>query len=515
MKGMRVVFRVDGASEIGAGHTMRCLTLADLLRGQGADCHFVCRPHPGNLIGMIEGRGYAVSVLPPPEANPDPEEAPYAAWLGAAWNIDADQTRAVVGNTPVDWLVVDHYGIDSRWETALRGQCDRLMVIDDLADRPHDCDVLLDQTLGRSAAEYGGLVPSACHVLVGTEYALLRPQFAQARFLRRGRRRDHLASILVCLGGTDPHALTGAVLEGIRQSGLDVTMDVVAGGNPPSWISEEGRIRWRRHVDDMASLLNVADLAVGAAGTSSWERCCLGVPTLLVVAADNQRAGAAALVDAGAVRLLGDWAAVSPESVASAVRELAVSPTDLVRMRQAASGLCDGLGGGRVLGEMSPVRLPDGAAVTLRRVTPADRDRILAWQSEPEARRYARNPKVPSAAEHGHWFEAKCAQADASLEIVLVDDAPVGMVRLDAAGQDRLEVSILIASTGRGRGIGTAALVLLARLAPWADLLAEVDPENAASRRAFLRAGYESVDERHLVLHRRVSFPDSAERMRT
>lgn len=514
MKGMRVAFRVDGAREIGSGHVMRCLTLADALRAEGADCRFICRSHPDNLMGLIEGCGYAVSALPPPKTSLLSEETPYAAWLGAPWHVDADQTRAAIGDTPVDWLVIDHYGVDSRWETALREQCGHLMVIDDLANRPHDCDVLLDQTLGRTTADYGALVPSSCRVLAGTEYALLRPQFAQSRFFGSGRPLGDMASILVSLGGTDPHGLTGAILEGIHRSNVDVTVDAVAGERPSSRIMK-GRIRWRHHVTDMASLLSAADLAIGAAGTSSWERCCLGVPTLLVVAADNQRAGAAALVDAGAARLLGDWVTVSPDVVARALSELAASPTDLIRMGRAASVLCDGLGGGRVLGEMCPVRLSDGAAVTLRRIAPADRDRILVWQNEPEARRYARNPKIPSPAEHYLWFNAKCAQADASLDIVLLDGVPIGMVRLDAVGQGRLEVSILISSAGRGRGIGTAALILLARLAPWADLLAEVDPENIASRRAFLHAGYESIDTRHLALPRRLEGSDSAERMRT
>lgn len=147
---MRVAFRVDFSLDIGTGHVMRCLTLAEALRNDGMGSRFLSRRHPGHLIETIRGRGFPVEVLldltAAQEATFPVELRPvHAAWLGTDWASDARQSRAVLAGSAVDWLIVDHYALDARWERGLRGCCRRLMIIDDLADREHDCDLLLDQ----------------------------------------------------------------------------------------------------------------------------------------------------------------------------------------------------------------------------------------------------------------------------------------------------------------------------------------------------------------------------------
>jgi UDP-2,4-diacetamido-2,4,6-trideoxy-beta-L-altropyranose hydrolase len=299
-----IAIRTDASLEIGSGHVMRCLALAHALQTAGAECHFICRDHSGNLIEQIRKKGFTVTALQGTVES-----------LGADWTIDAALTKNAIDETLVDWLLVDHYAIDTKWERALRPFCRKLMVIDDLANRQHDCDLLLDQNLGRNAGDYAQLVPSKCHVLAGTRYALLRPEFTALRQASLDRRSTSpgLENLLIAMGGVDLPDATSKTLEALRVCTLpkDLCITVVLGSHAP-WLERvrllaKGMPRTtnvRVGVADMAQLMANSDLAIGAAGSTSWERCCMGLPTLMVVLADNQREGAAALDRCGSAKLI-------------------------------------------------------------------------------------------------------------------------------------------------------------------------------------------------------------------
>jgi UDP-2,4-diacetamido-2,4,6-trideoxy-beta-L-altropyranose hydrolase len=331
------VFRVDASPGMGIGHVMRCLTLADALQALGFRCRFVSTVETINMVPSLTASGHPLSPLWPVEMA-DPSAL----------------ARALPGGADV--LVVDHYGLDARYESALRPVARVIVAIDDLADRQRDCDVLLDQTLDRSADDYRFLIPAPCRVLVGTRYALLRPQFVEARRSAEARRaRGHgLGRLLVGLGGTDSLNATEWALGAIQASGLGCTVDVVMGPGSPHL--ERVRARIARTpgavlhvgVDNMAALMLQADLAIGAAGTSSWERCCLGLPTLLLILADNQRPTARALVKAGAAELVGEMPGADPSVLSAALARLSGDPAGLRRMSEAAATLCDGDGAARV-----------------------------------------------------------------------------------------------------------------------------------------------------------------------
>jgi UDP-2,4-diacetamido-2,4,6-trideoxy-beta-L-altropyranose hydrolase len=208
---MRIAFRADASPQMGTGHVMRCLTLADALKGRGAQSTFICRPHAGHLLDLIKQRGHEAIVLSPADdAFTAPADPFHAKWLGTDWASDAAQTEQSLGNQVVDWLVVDHYALDCRWEQEMRPHTRRIMAIDDLADRPHDSDLLLDQNLGRTAQDYCGLLSSHTQTLIGPSYALLRPEFIQWReYSLQRRAQPQLKHLLITMGGgtrTTPQA---------------------------------------------------------------------------------------------------------------------------------------------------------------------------------------------------------------------------------------------------------------------------------------------------------------------
>jgi len=354
---MRFLFRVDASVSIGSGHIMRCLTLATALRARGASCHFVSREHEGHLIELVRQRGFEVTALACEHAPVTGGGPAHASWLGCAWEIDAEQTRALVTTLKPDWLVLDHYALDKRWERLVLGAHTKLLIIDDLADRAHMCDLLVDQNLGRVEDHYSALVPQGCDVLAGPAYALLRPEFPRLRTVSLARREGAaLRHILVNMGGVDQPNATGAALAALYEAKLpsDCRISVVMGMQAP-WIAEvqefAARMPWKTEVlvniSDMAERMSDSDLAIGAAGSTSWERCCLGLPTVMVILAANQESGAAALDDAGAALLLGHVGDI-PHRLPPALSNV-MQPDRLRQISESAAGLVDGHGVERVL----------------------------------------------------------------------------------------------------------------------------------------------------------------------
>lgn len=353
---MKVAFRVDASLQIGTGHVMRCLTLADALAAQGADCLFICREHQGNLIEQIRNKGYQVSLLlvlnheaVSLSAEAEPQLA-HAHWLGASWQQDAEACAAILAEQQPDWLIVDNYALDSRWETALKPHYRKLMVIDDLADRLHCCQLLLDQTFGRDAGDYQPWVSAGCTLLCGSRYALLRPEFAQLRSYSLQRRASpQLRQLLITMGGVDKDNATGQVLDALNACALpdDCFITVVMGATSP-WLDhvrqQAEQMPWPTDVlvgvSNMAQLMAGSDLAIGAAGATSWERCCLGLPTLMLVLADNQRAIAQALSSVGAAYVADVTALKEQRLITSQQIELQI----LSAMSAAAATVTDGSG---------------------------------------------------------------------------------------------------------------------------------------------------------------------------
>lgn len=328
-----VVFRVDASVKIGSGHVMRCLTLAGQLKETGSEVIFICSDLPGNLASLIVKDGYRVFLIPYLKVSKDEK-----------WKRDLENTVNLLTalNNPIDLLVVDHYGLDYRWEAPLRKFVKEIMVIDDLANRQHDCNILLDQNLYQNMNKrYEGLVPLNCKKMLGPKHALLRPEFYEAR--RKLRPRDGIVKrILVFFGGSDPTNETVKALRAIQMLNRpDIAVDVVVGMSNPfkaeiqQICATMPKTSYYCQVNNMAELMTVADLAIGAGGTATWERCFLGLPSIVVAVAENQVVTSQALNEYGGCIYLGNSTNFDEKRLINIVSYLISDPSNLKNIAKA------------------------------------------------------------------------------------------------------------------------------------------------------------------------------------
>lgn len=357
------VFRVDASVEMGLGHLTRCLTLANALAGGGMRSCFLMRSHAAGLVQMVEKAGHAVRLLPDPvrpASETGNDALQHAHWLPTTRQQDAEQTcSALVSIGSAEWLIVDHYALDARWERACRREGLRILAIDDLADRDHDCEMLLDQNLVLGMeTRYRDRVSAACVQLLGPSYALLRPEFAAQRRLL-AQRDGRIDRILICFGGSDPTNETAKALKAIGSLSVpQPAVDVVVGLTNPNAASVEllcatmANTELYRGANNIAELMRRADLSIGAGGVMSWERCCLGLPTIAVHIAVNQVGALTALAAVGALDHLGDSASVTVEQIAAVLAALIASPAQVRAMAEVAIALVDGAGTDQVVARM-------------------------------------------------------------------------------------------------------------------------------------------------------------------
>lgn len=355
---MNIFFRVDSSIQIGTGHVMRCLTLADALREKKANISFICRELPGNLCDFVEKKGFKVYRLPYTTLQFDDkrQNTRHTQWLGVTWETDAEQTKAILmkNSHDITWLVVDHYALDKQWEMQMRLFVKKIMIIDDLADRPHDCDLVLDQNYTKRENRYNRLVPDTCIRLIGPRYTLLRPQFRKAR--KNLRERDgKVKRILIFIGGADPGNVTCKVLRAIQMLNQPcIAIDVVIGAannhanEVEALASNMPDTTCYFHVENMAELMASADLSIGAGGTATWERCCVGLPSLVITIAENQRNIAENLAQNGSIINLGWYERVKESDISSTLENLLANPDRIKQMSLKGMQLVDADGTNRV-----------------------------------------------------------------------------------------------------------------------------------------------------------------------
>ena len=324
----RIVFRADASAAIGSGHIMRCLGLAEIFAKAGFDVTFAASAESFGLVGALKDSALDRCVL---QVAPDDEPAA----LRRHWP------------DGVDLVLVDHYGRDIAFDRACRGWARKVIVVDDLADRVHDADVLLDGV--NHPDDYRGLVPADCALLCGPRYALIDSRFPAARDRAIARRdRRPVERVLVTFGQIDAPNMTMRALAALRGVGFDGDVDIAIGAAAPHLAevrgAATGRVRLHVNATNLPALKIAADLAIGAGGVTAWERCCLGLPSVITVIAGNQKTQVAIILNRGAGIGAGEPGEGAEERIASAAGRLIADADLRARMARSAAELIDGHG---------------------------------------------------------------------------------------------------------------------------------------------------------------------------
>ena len=518
----RILIRCDASLSIGSGHVMRCRNLARVLQQRGAEVNFLCRKQPGDLISLLENE-FPVLKLAEKSLRVcqglQGREL-YEAWLGCSQEQDAGDCLKALAKTNIstaNWLVVDHYGLDSKWEIQmLEALTDgsskpKLLAIDDLADRPHQANLLLDSNYFGSATEhrYHDLVTKDCRQLLGPHYALLTPEYAHLHpFVPK---RTQLKRVLVFFGGVDQDNLTSQAVKALMDPALtDLAVDIVIGRQSPHWKAVEKlackhpNATLHSTLPSLAGLMARADLAIGAGGATTWERACLGLPSMVVAIATNQLKSTQAMHQAGHLQLMSNEAWVSVEEIKSALLDR-LQETDA---RGAGSGLTDGWGSSR---QALAMLGPEGG-LRLRPVMATDEALILRWANDPQVRGKSFKTEQISAEDHHRWFQMGLDDPERlHLIATTIDGCPVGQIRFDrkqlSQKGDGWEAVIGISLDRCARGHGLSGELvkdgLKAMKQTWGNttnVVAEVLKTNKASNACFARAGFtqqQNIDSSH------------------
>ena len=509
--GQYYAIRVDASTEIGSGHLMRCLTLARQLKNSGAaQVHFISRKIPDTLRSIINENGFRLHLLEDTEGGNSCEDAAnlpaHANWLGADWRTDAEQTRQAINEIGgVDVLIVDHYAIDKQWEQAIHDCVRLLCVIDDLADRQHDCDVLLDQDYFQDPmARYQDLIPPHCTALLGPAHALLREEFHTA-VSHLNPKNWPIKNVLVYYGASDVNNLTALTLDALNHDNYkDFNIDVVVGATYPyleqlrTQASFAQNIRIHVQIKNMAEIMAKADLAFGACGTTTWERCLLGIPSIVSILADNQRAPTQQLAKVHAVVNLGEAEDVTIDRMRATLDELLADPDRYQAISKACSALMQQgqLSLHNVLTRPLPFR---SGSILLRSVTQWDKHDLLHWRNQPVVRAWSRTQEIITEEQHERWINEIISSPNQYLFIGYRNEIPVGVVRFDQ-NFDSGEISIYLTPKGHGKGNGSA---LLQALENWIiqhmhqtkKIIAVVLDMNERSHELFRKNGFQQTSE--------------------
>ena len=490
---MYIVFRTDATSQIGSGHFMRCLTLADELKKQGAQIWFVSRNLPEHLRDMLAAKGIQLVPLANTASATPIDDLAHSAWLGISQAQDAQDTIQALAEQSWDWLVVDHYALDARWESAMRNTAKRIMVIDDLADRQHDCELLLDQNYyADMQTRYSGKVPAHCQLLLGPRYALLREKFRKLREQIKPRTGE-VKKLLVFFGGVDADNYTGLAIKALADMALkEVQVDVVIGAQHPCHTEIETQCATRGFVchvqtDKMAELMSASDLAIGAGGTAIWERCCLGLPAISLCVAENQRKQ---VIDAAEAGLL--YAPANNNNILDLIHNhtngLLENPALLKLISNTEMNAVDGKGVLRIINAMGI------SGIEIRQANVLDAQQLFEWRNYPTIHAVSRNNAPTLWQDHQNWLTVVLSDQNRELLIGLNDNQPIGVVRFDKEG-DSAEVSIYLVPDGgfegQGRNLLTSAEQWLKANRPdIKNIRATVLNENVVSKKLFLGANY-------------------------
>ncbi|MBU2511635.1 UDP-2,4-diacetamido-2,4,6-trideoxy-beta-L-altropyranose hydrolase [bacterium] len=507
---IRIVFRADASFRIGSGHINRCLTLArTLVMSNGkVDIEFICSNFPGNLSQFISEKGFKVNVIDDFDSmeNKSIKETGtgnYYQHESLDINQDAVETIRILKSLqqPIDWLIVDHYSIDARWEILLREHVKYIMVVDDLANRRHLCDILLDQNYSTEYERYDTLVPKDCLKLLGSRFALIKPEFSFTRIRQMKSceliKQGLIKNVVILFGGSDLSNETCKALEAIKQSDLALnSLVIIVGKSNPNTEEIKNLIKGLEYANLLIQIENVydymaeADLAIGAGGSTALERCCLGVPGLVITTAENQEYVAQTLARKGAHLLLGESSAVTVSTIKQSLNVLHRSPQLVNHMSQVALKIVDGLGVFRVSNNILNIR------ISIKIATLQDSEDLYRWRNSERIREFSFNTQIISRREHEKWLHSVIDDNQRVLLIASNESQPIGVLRYDLNGESAI-ISMYVVPEQIGKGLGS--LIIKAgnewihdNLPHINSIEAQIFQDNIPSIKAFEKAGFKA-----------------------
>lgn len=472
--------RVDSSARIGTGHLVRCLTLANKLRSRGEDVIFLSQSLANDMSSQVTDAGFEVLNVDTSRTNHEsPEER------------DALESLRLIKSRSINRVILDHYDLSLGWEEQIGKEVDQVFVIDDLFHRRHHSDLLLNQNLVPPNDDaYSGSDHGARHVLIGPKFALLQDEYASVRTIRPAD-NSRVERISVFMGGSDPDNATDLVLRSLNAIDLtDIAVDVVIGqanshrtqlvekfGSNPAFTFHTG-------FSSLATLFNESDLALGAGGTTNWERMCLGVPSIVIDIAENQREICVELARAGLIEYLGSFQSVRQTDIQNAVEKLRSDQDRRNQYSWQGQIAVDGLGTNRIVETLLP---SDSESLSLRRTRIGDMTLYFNWVNEFSVRQNSINSQPIPWHVHEEWFKSRIDNPNSQMYVLCAGDLPCGQVRFEKSGEEwtiDYSLDVLVRGRGWGKTLVSKALAEL-RKSSTGKIVANVKTSNLASRQIF------------------------------
>ena len=495
-----ILIRTDSSHIIGSGHVMRCITIAEELRNNGATVEFITRNHKGNINEQISAKRFKINLLPRPTIDLAREKLKECkTTLGLSQDIDAEETIQIIAGMKLNWLIVDHYALDYQWEDKLKPYANNLMVIDDLANRKHNCDILLDQNYIKDRTRYNKFLTQDTIKLFGPKYALLRKEFFKK--IKRNYNNIPVKKVFVFFGGSDYDNITSVAIKALSHDNLKhLSIDVVIGSNNINHseikekISRYSNIKLHTQINNMAYFMENADIALGAGGTTTLERMMLGLPSIVVTVAENQVESVRDLDQDNYIKWIGNKDQVDDIIIYDAVTKFINNTRFLEKESNKCKKLVSGKGA-KIISKLL-INGPDKESLFVERAVESDALLYWHWANEERVRECAFNQEFIDWDEHKKWFDDCINNKDIILVLIKSNFGSIGQVRFEQTDLGST-ISYSLAKQFRGLGLGK---VILKKAIDYLQnelsftLIGEVKYGNIASKKVFESLGFKRKD---------------------
>lgn len=507
---MSIVFRVDSTKEIGSGHLYRCLILANSLTESGFNCIFIINKRNDKISELIKFNRHQLKYLSIKDKLPISEKInSHKQWLKHSWKEDAEATINILEKNFVSLVVVDHYSLDYRWERKIKKHTRKIMVIDDLDNRKHECDILLDHNYRSENNAYKkNIINNLCLKLLGLKYLIINKEYVN---YKKKVTRENIKKILIFFGGSDSEKLTELIVgKLIKLDKNKYNVSIVIGINNDRKKSIEKLIKNLNNFKcyesqmNLASMLEKNDLVIGALGMNLWERLCIGTPSVVISKGIDQKIFGKKLASKKCIHLIGHYNEVSEKKIELRLKKfLQMKITQSMTSR--LQNMVDGCGTERVANELKKIIVNDFKFnLKVRNSNFRDNDLLFNWANHPSVRANSFTSEPIDKKKHKEWFEKRLNnKKQHAIYIGELDSIPVGQVRFDLI-EGNWFIDFSVSHKFRRLGVGYELLNQASKkhskLFSRRYLIGEVKTNNHASRKVFNKLDYKSERKNNIII---------------